>query len=533
MLTRWVLVFAYFLKTSGRYKRIKNFFYNVLENPESHWKTYFDIFMIGLILSSVSLLIYDSRRSANQLIEVFEYTVMGVFIVEYLLRAWLFSDSHNIVVEEYEKAQYLNKPFQLKTALKAIAVKKLSYVFSPLAIIDLLAIVPSYREIRILRIFLIFRLFKLFRYINSVKIFTDVIISKRFELLTLLMIMGFLVIIASLAIYLFENPSNGGEIDNLFTGLYWAIVTISTVGYGDIAPHSIAGRMVAMVLILSGLAGLAFFTSIIVSEFEDKMLLLRENKTYAELKRYKDFVIICGYGRVGQEIARQLLRNKQKFIIIDKEDVNIGSARKQGFLVIQDDACKNSVLLNAGLNHGASVVVCSTGDDIANVYITLTSRHLNANIRIISRVNRIENEKKLFQAGADNVIRPFEIAGLLAAEYAGQPVAFEAILGLLREQRNIRLETILIQSGSFAEEQSLNALAFDQYKIKLIGIISSNTTHLKHKNAYKVKNEHFYFNPDPQFILRAKDILVVLGREYSIENLRNQLEKSGLQKGVR
>lgn len=531
MLTRWILVFAYFLKTSQRYRKIKQFFYDVLENPESRLKTYFDLFMIILILSSVSLLVYESRRQHEPLVDLFEHTVMLIFIVEYLLRAWLFSDSHSIIVTEYEKAHYLNKPFELHSALKAIALKKLAYVFSPFALVDLLAIVPSYREIRILRIFLIFRLFKLFRYFNSIKVFTDVIISKRFELITLLIIMGFLVIIATLAIYLFENPANGGEIDDLYTGFYWAIVTISTVGYGDIAPVSVPGRMVAMLLIMSGLASLAFFTSIIVSEFEDKILLLRENKTYSELKRYKDFVIICGFGRVGQEIAGQLIRNNQKFIIVDKEEANVGIARKQNYLVIQDDASKNGVLLNVGINQGASVVVCCTGDDIANVYITLSSRQLNKHIRIISRANRLENEKKLYQAGADHVIRPFEIAGHLAAEYVGQPVAFEAILGLLREQRHIRMETLKILPGSFAEMKSIQTLAFEQHKLKLIGVISANAVHLKHKNAYKVKNEHFYFNPDPQFIVQANDMLVVLGREYSISYFRNSLEKSGLKKG--
>ncbi len=533
MLTRLLLVFAYMLKTSKRYRSIKRFFFDLLENVDNPLKKIFDVFMICIIFSSVGLKVYESRTAPNLYIDWFEYEVMLLFIVEYILRAWLYNDSHLIILREYEKALYLNKPFELRAALKEILLKKLAYMTSPYALIDLLAIIPTYREIRFLRIFLIFRLFKLFRYVNSIKIFTDVIVSKRFELLTLAMIMGLIVIIATLAIYLFESPALGGEIEDLFSGFYWAIVTVATLGYGDLAPVTPAGRIVAMLLILSGLVGLAFFTSIIVAEFEDKMQVFRENKTAAELKRYTDFVIICGYGRVGQEIARQLSRIKHKFIVIDRKEANVEQARKLGYLVIQDDACTDSVLLSAGINKGASVVVCSTGQDVANVYITLTSRHLNPKIRIISQVNRVENEKKLYQAGADHVIRPFEIAGLLAAEYVGQPVAFEALLGLLREQRHIHLETIVIQPGTFAEHQSIKDLAVEQYKLKLIGIISANPVHLKHKNAYKVKNEHFYFNPAPHFILQAKDILVIIGREYSIGYFRDQLEKSGLKKGAK
>ena len=230
MLTRLLLVFAYMLKTSKRYRSIKRFFFDLLENVDNPLKKIFDVFMICIIFSSVGLKVYESRTAPNLYIDWFEYEVMLLFIVEYILRAWLYNDSHLIILREYEKALYLNKPFELRAALKEILLKKLAYMTSPYALIDLLAIIPTYREIRFLRIFLIFRLFKLFRYVNSIKIFTDVIVSKRFELLTLAMIMGLIVIIATLAIYLFESPALGGEIEDLFSGFYWAIVTVATHG---------------------------------------------------------------------------------------------------------------------------------------------------------------------------------------------------------------------------------------------------------------------------------------------------------------
>lgn len=523
MLGRWIVWMAYAIQRSERYRKFKAFFYDLLENPGSRLKTCFDIFMIALILSSVSLLVYESRRAPDPAIESFDDVVLGIFVLEYLLRAWLYNDNHQLIITEFEKSQYLRCKFKWYKALLAIVRRKFHYCKSPFAIIDLLAIVPSYRPIRLLRFFLIFRLFKLFRYSSSIKIFTDVIVSKRFELTTLLMFMGFVVVIATLAIYFFESPAHGGRIDNLFTGFYWAIVTISTVGYGDVSPHTVGGRFVAITLILSGLAVIAFFTSIIVSAFEDKLLILRDNKTYAELGTYRGFSIICGFGRVGQEIAKQLQRDKHKFIILDKYETQVNLARQAGFLAIQSDASNNSVLLNAGINHGASEVLCCTGDDIANVYITLTSRYLNPTIRIISRANRVENEKKLYQAGANSVIRPFDIAGMLAAEYVGQPVAFEAILCILQERRHLRMETVLIKPGSAAEKCTIGELALEQYKLKLIGIVTNNALHLKHKYGYQVKDQQFYFNPSLHFIVQAQDILVVLGREYSIEYFQEQL----------
>ena len=135
---------------------------------------------------------------------------------------------------------------------------------------------------------------------------------------------------------------------------------------------------------------------------------------------------------------------------------------------------------------------------------------------------------KLYQAGADNVILPFEVAGLLAAEFLGQPVAFEAISGILREQSDIVMETVLVSENSSLDNQKIEQLDLQQRKLTLLGVISDNKIHLKHKNKYKVKQQHFYFNPESSFILRHGDILVILGRKYGIEHFRNQLEQRRL-----
>ncbi len=528
MLSRPIVYFAYFLKTSESYTQLKQFFYNLLDNPQNKMKSYFDVFMICLVMLSVFLLVYSVEHQLSEKVEFFEQCVVFIFIAEYLLRAWIYSDSHHIIIKEYEKAQYLNVRFSLFNTLKKIIVKKFKYIFSPFAIIDLLAILPSYRPLRILRVLLIFRLFKLFRYSNSIKFFSDVLVSKRFELITLAIFMGFLVFIASIAIYLFENKSSGGDVRHLYDAFYWSIVTISTVGYGDITPQTVGGRLVAISLILTGLGVLSFFTSIIVAAFNDKVQTLHENKTSAELSRYSNHVIICGFGRVGQEVAKLFDKDKQAFIIIEKNKENILLAKQMNYLAIEDDASNNSVLINAGINLGATTILCTTQNDVTNVYITLTSRSLNPTINIISRANRKENEKKLYQAGATHVIQPFEIAGLLAAEYVGQPVAFEAILGILNGQKKIQMETLEVLPRSLLENQPIGDLELENKKLSLVGVISSNHLHKQHRNRFKLKNQHFYFNPEKHFKLQTKDILVVLGRKYSIEHFQDQIKKSSL-----
>ncbi len=523
---RILIYAAYALKNSSNYTKSKGFCYDLLKNPRSRIKSYFDLFMICLVMLSVFLLVYSVHNELGKIGEFFEQFVVTIFIIEYLIRGWLCSDSHKIIIDYHEKSNYLNTPFRLREILTQIVIKKLQYVFSLVAIIDLLAILPSYRPLRFLRVLLIFRLFKLFRYSNSIKLFVDVLKSKRFELITLLIFMGFLVFIASIGLYLFENEHNVGQVRHLHDAFYWAIVTISTVGYGDITPQTIGGRFVAIALIISGLGALAFFTSIIVAAFNDKMHILRENKNYAELDRYDEFVIICGYGRVGQEIAKQLKQDETAFIVIDKNNEHIKQANYHNILAIHDDASQNEVLLNAGIHRGAIAILCTTGNDVSNVYITLSSRYLNSDIRIISRANSSENIKKLKQAGADYVIQPFETAGLLAAEYLGQPVAFEVILDILQGHKYIQMDTLVVYENSFLEGLSVEVIAFEPRRLRLVGVISLHDRHQIPDNRYAVKHEHFFFNPNKQFICQKNDILVVLGRNLSIDHFRDQIEKS-------
>jgi len=205
---------AYRLQASDRHGRLKGFFRKLLTDPRSHRRALFDAFMLVLVLSSVMLLIYGVRHPLGPWAGLFEALMVRVFVSEYLLRMWLYNDSHTILIEHWERTELMGLPFNTGAALWAVLRRKLAYMSSPLAIIDLLAILPSYRPLRFLRLFLLFRfrLFKLFRYARSLSAFGEVLVEKRFELYTLSLFVGSVVLIATVAIYLFEAEAPGSQV---------------------------------------------------------------------------------------------------------------------------------------------------------------------------------------------------------------------------------------------------------------------------------------------------------------------------------
>ncbi|HIE54383.1 MAG TPA: hypothetical protein EYP90_04245 [Chromatiaceae bacterium] len=263
--------FSYQLEESRGYRRAKRAIYDLLENPNARVRPWFDLFMMVVVLASVFLLLYSVKQPLGGWADTFENFVVTLFILEYLGRMWVYDSVHGHLIEEYEKSELVNEPFRLSRAFWVVVKNKWSYMTTPLAIIDLLAILPSYRPLRILRIFLLFRLFKLFRYGHNIQEFASVLKEKRLELFTLFTFLIFIMLVGSSAIYLFESPQAGGELNGFFEGMYWVLVTLSTVGYGDITPKTTEGRLVTMVLIVSGIGVISFFTSIVVSAFHEKL----------------------------------------------------------------------------------------------------------------------------------------------------------------------------------------------------------------------------------------------------------------------
>lgn len=523
--TQRVIKQCYDMAASDRYTGLKSKLYDLLVNPKAPIRPYFDISMIVLVISSVWLLIYEVKNDLGSFSDFFERFAVSVFVVEYLLRFWIFNDSHKVVIEDYERAEFINEPFRLGPALWRALRAKLRYMVQPLAIVDLLAIIPSYRPLRFLRIFLLFRIFKLFRYTRSISEFVKVLSEKRIELLTLFIVMAFITFSAASALYFFEADHHGHQAKTFFDSIYWALVTMSTVGYGDITPQTPEGRVVALTLIIAGLGVISFFTSIIVSAFGEKINEIRTHRVYSEVERKRVDTLICGFGRVGEVVAARMEEEKRYFVVIDPVEAHVESARQQGYLAVQGNGEDNELLLNLGIEKRIRRLLCLTHDDVANVYITLTARQFNPDVEIISRANHRENISKLYLAGASHCVAPNQVVGLIAAEYAGQPVAFEAVYGLLTGQSEVAMEAVRVKSGSAMDGQRLEGIDFRRRRLIPFGVMrEGGSAEVEGVTCYNLQDRCFYFNPGDDFVFQAEDLLVLFGHQYSVIHFRDCLE---------
>jgi hemerythrin-like metal-binding protein len=211
----------------------------------------------------------------------------------------------------------------------------------------------------------------------------------------------------------------------LLDALYMTIITITTIGFGEVRPLSPAGRVFTIFLIASGIgvvtAASAFLARFIVEG--ELQGAFRRKKMHGKIKKLKDHYIVCGYGRIGGAICLKLFELDIPFVVIDADPQRCELALRRGFPVLGGKAAEDETLLAAGVRRAAGVVPCLR-DDAANVFISLAARELNPEIYIISRASEPDIESRMIRAGADAVVYPLRLGGeqiaRMVAEQAGK-----------------------------------------------------------------------------------------------------------------
>jgi len=511
-MNRLVVDWAYFLSTSNNYQKTKRFFHNFLENDTYKYKKYFDIFMIILIFLSVAILIREVKSHVDDFwLNFSNYFVSLIFFIEYILRLWVTSSVSEIIIKNYEHDDMLDREFRLSNTFYQVIKVKLQYILSVKAIIDLLAIIPFFHQLRLLRIFVLFRVFKLFRYARSFQTFTSVLATKKFEFITLFMFSGIVIFVSSVLIYVMEANNKNSNIDTIYDAFYWSIVTISTVGYGDITPTTTSGQFVTMMVIIAGIAVLAFTTSIIVSAFDERLDEIRELKTIDGIRKIKDLYIICGYEDVAKEVAKQLLVSNN-IIVLDEDIDRVNNAKKDGILALNYDPgnIDSYKKLNIDINTQVKAILCLRENDVENVYTTLTVRSISKDVYILSLLMNDIHRNKISFAGANEILYTKELVGMIAREFIGKPVAFEVIHALRSGFKNIDIDEIMVDDRILLSFATIGELNSKKYRLVVLGV-------------YRNKHKRFFFNPIDSTILEHGDYLVVIGNKVFINEFERYL----------
>lgn len=302
---------------------------------------------------------------------------------------------------------------------------------------------------------------------------------------------------------------------NFFDALYMAVITIATIGYHEVRPLSDTGRAFNIVFIITSFITLTYVLARITQSIANGELTYYFNKKrlMQELEKMHNHVIICGFGRNGQQAAKTLKAHKLDFVVIEKNEEALKHHKHEdpSLTYLAGDATEDEMLMSAGIEKAQAVLV-TLPEDADNVFIVLSARSLNPNIHIVSRASSQSATAKLYKAGANNVVMPDMIGGTHMATLVSKPDVIEFIDFLSGEDG----EAIHIEAVSY---NKLPAAVRDK---SLKQIMDWKRTGV---NCIGVKDEHgkFYINPPEDIVITKGMKVIVLGTKDQITEMKRNV----------
>ena len=299
-----------------------------------------------------------------------------------------------------------------------------------------------------------------------------------------------------------------------FDAFYMTVITIATVGYGEVAPLSQSGKLFTAFLIVTSFGTFAYAVSsitkfVIDGEFNE---FFKNRKLNATIDKISEHVIICGYGRNGRQAAQVLKKHNKRFVVIENS-ATVTSTLNHKFseLVINGDSTQDEVLIKAGILR-AKAIITTLPVDADNLFIVLSARNLNKNLTIISRASEDNSDTKLKIAGANNVIMPDRVGGAHMASLVMKPDVMEFIDHITAEGGdNISLEEISFDSIP------------DELKNKSLKDLEIRNRSGANIIGYKTATGEYIINPSADTLVIPDSKLFVLGTAEQIAALKKIL----------
>ncbi len=292
--------------------------------------------------------------------------------------------------------------------------------------------------------------------------------------------------------------------------LYMTIITITTVGFGEVHPLTDASKIFTIFMILTSISIYGYLVSVVSEYLSNTTLMeaLRTTKILKQIDSLEGHTIVCGYGRNGRQAAFKLKNHKKSCVVIEKSPELLKEIEEDGFLCVEGDATDDTSLLHAGIEKAKSLIT-ALPSDADNLYVVLSSRQLNANTTIVSRANNESSQHKLKIAGADNIIMPDKIGGDHMAALLVTPDLVEFVNRIsLDGESSANLEEIAVED--LPKEYLLKSIRDLDLRKKtgcsVIGFVTGDGEYI--------------INPSSDMVLQPKSNLILLGRPDQIVKIK-------------
>jgi voltage-gated potassium channel len=295
-----------------------------------------------------------------------------------------------------------------------------------------------------------------------------------------------------------------------FDGFYMILTTMTTIGYGEVHPLSHVGRIFNSFLIVAAVLAGGFM----IASFSQTLLEFEFGKAFGrrrmerELAKLHGHYVICGAGRVGRTVARQLRANGETCVVIDRDPNRARWAEEEKIPVIVGNASSEEILQKAHIDT-ARGFVSAVSSDAENLYIVLTARGFRPDLKIIARASEEEATSKLLRAGASQVLSPYNFIGHRIAQLLLRPNVLDFVDAAFgRERLDFEIGEVRIAAGSRLVGKNLADPAIPrQAGVIVLALRSADGT--------------MTFNPPPESIIRADDCLIVIGKDEHIKRLES------------
>ncbi|MGE4553273.1 MAG: TrkA family potassium uptake protein [Desulfovibrionaceae bacterium] len=289
---------------------------------------------------------------------------------------------------------------------------------------------------------------------------------------------------------------------------YMVVISLSTVGFMEVQPLSQAGRVFTSFFIIGGVGGFMYiaaaFTQMLV---EGRLQMLwGKRRMQKTIDRLTNHFIICGYGRIGNVVAKEIHKDGHDLVVIEQDPELVQRILTDGFLAMEGDATDDKLLLSAGLRRARSLI-SALSSEAANVYVTLTARQLSPTINIVARASELSHITRLELAGANRVVMPHLIGGIRMAQNVLRPTVTNFLELAIRGGMDLQMEELLVGKGSeLVGKDLMHSDIRPRFNLIIIAI--------------KKRDGEMVYNPGPKEVIRQEDTLLVVGQKAGLHGIK-------------